>query len=237
MDMDELRWYFAYGSNMCDTVFCQRRGIRPRQLKLARIESHCLDFNVPFLPYSEPGMAGLRRLGSEASEFPVHGVAYLLSDEDFTRMIRSEGAGVAYRVISLVAHSLTDDKSFIVSTLIARRKYPLLKSRYPSSRYMGLIIQGAKEQKIPIAYQEYLARIPVFLPSESLRWRIGRWVFHQFWRPISTVVQKGTRELSNHRGQVPGWYLTLFDFLLVSMWVQHDFCFSIIFGRGDGRLF
>ncbi len=36
-------------------------------------------------------MAGLRKRAGNESEVPVHGVAYLLNNEDFVRVIISEG--------------------------------------------------------------------------------------------------------------------------------------------------
>lgn len=83
------QWYFAFGSNLCESVFLRRRGIHPLESRVVKIDTHCLCFNVLFVPYLDPAMAGLAK--RREGEVAVHGVAYLLSDDDFVRMIVSEG--------------------------------------------------------------------------------------------------------------------------------------------------
>jgi hypothetical protein len=96
--MDEThesgQWYFAYGSNMSASVFTTRRNIEPLQTEVACIKSHTLCFNIMGVPYSDPGMGGLRKIkdGEESADIgPVFGVAYLLSRDSFGRVIASEG--------------------------------------------------------------------------------------------------------------------------------------------------
>lgn len=83
------QWYFAYGSNMLSDVFIARRRIQPLKSEVAVIRTHTLCFNVMGVPYTDPAMGGLRP--AEEQDLPVHGVAYLLSSEDMTRMTISEG--------------------------------------------------------------------------------------------------------------------------------------------------
>ncbi|KAF2711264.1 hypothetical protein K504DRAFT_465034 [Pleomassaria siparia CBS 279.74] len=237
MEFPPSRWYFAYGSNLCSSVFLQSRGIRSLDSKIVRIDKLRLCFNVLFLPYSEPAMAGLQSRTEEDCMLymPVHGVAYLLRDQDFVKLVISEGAGVAYKVIQVNAVVLTSGTNLMVTTLVARRDYAFQQDRYPSQRYMNLIKRGAREQHLPQMYTEYLQRLPVFKPRDSGRWKAGRWLFHRLWRPVTWVVEKGTRKLKHDRGHVPGCWLLIFDLLLCFMWIQHDAFFSPIFGRGDGR--
>jgi 3-methyladenine DNA glycosylase Mpg len=89
-DLGDSYWYFAYGSNMSLTVLTDRRNIHPLQIRSAIIEDHCLCFDVPGMPYTEPAMAGIRpKTGQD--EISVHGVAYLLSPKDFAQLVESEG--------------------------------------------------------------------------------------------------------------------------------------------------
>lgn len=93
----EAIWYFAYGSNLCSAVLTGKRGITPLRSEVVFLPDYSLCFNVLFLPYSDPAMAGLKRKGQDGQA--VYGVAYLLDPDDFLKIIVTEGAGVAYRVL------------------------------------------------------------------------------------------------------------------------------------------
>jgi hypothetical protein len=155
METPASQWYFAYGSNLCASVFLQRRGINPLDSKVVRIDNHSLCFNVLFLPYSDPAMAGLRvrKWDEPRLDMPVHGVAYLLKKHDFVKMIVSEGyvlkpnerytisnaddsAGVAYKILNVNAVELTNGSNLAVTTLVARREFAFQEERQPSERYM-----------------------------------------------------------------------------------------------------
>ncbi|EPE30770.1 hypothetical protein GLAREA_03737 [Glarea lozoyensis ATCC 20868] len=130
VELDSNLWYFAYGSNLNKAVFAGRRGIKPKDSETAILPDYELCFNVLFMPYTEPAMAGLRkRVGSI---LPVHGVNYLLSREDFRKIVLSEGSGVAYKVIEVVAVNLSGGKPRRVYTLITRRDLPFAIRRFPS---------------------------------------------------------------------------------------------------------
>lgn len=83
------RWYLAYGANMLESVFVARRKISPLRQEVASIKSHSLCFNILGVPYSEPALGGLRERGPQ--DVPVVGIAYFLSQDDFARVIASEG--------------------------------------------------------------------------------------------------------------------------------------------------
>lgn len=83
------QWYFAYGANMAASVFAVKRKIQPLQTEVASIRSHCLCFNIKGIPYSEPALGGLRE--RRPQDLPVFGVAYLLTQDDFIRVVASEG--------------------------------------------------------------------------------------------------------------------------------------------------
>lgn len=83
------QWYFAYGANMASSVFVVKRKIQPLRTEVALIKSHSLCFNIKGVPYSEPALAGLRERTSQ--DLPVVGVAYFLTQDDFTRVVASEG--------------------------------------------------------------------------------------------------------------------------------------------------
>ena len=96
-------------------------------------------------------------------------------------------------------------------------------------------MRGAREQDLPEEYQQYLAGLPTFSALDSMRWKIGSLFFRKLWQPATSAVQKGSRKLKGEYGQVPAWFLVVFDILLHILWFQHDFVFAPVFGRGDGR--
>lgn len=136
-------WYFAYGSNMKSSVMTSR-GINPIATKISKVPGYILTFDVFGLPYSEPAMASISKLAADpgqtaatsASMPPtVHGVSYLLTLDDFRRLVGSEGGGVAYDEIVIDAVSLPqgEPESIRARTLVA--KYPWRPNAAPSERY------------------------------------------------------------------------------------------------------
>jgi hypothetical protein len=132
-------WYFCYGSNMAQSVFTKKRRINPLCTKVATIKDYVLAFNVLQMPYSEPGMAGIRRRTSDDDTKgtpSVVGVVYQLCESDLARVIATEGGGIAYTVIEVEAVLIEDDSPhpILVWTLVPRMPHPV--ERLPSSRYM-----------------------------------------------------------------------------------------------------
>jgi len=87
----DYEWYFAYGANMLNETLVKKRGVQPLRQQAATIPSHTLCFNAMGVPYSEPGMGGLRKLQDRVRDLPVHGVACLLSSKDMAQVILTEG--------------------------------------------------------------------------------------------------------------------------------------------------
>lgn len=130
---EDTCWYFAYGSNLCSSILINKRGVTPRLSKAVFLPHYSLCFNVLFLPYSEPAMAGLK--DRDEGDQPVFGVAYLLTASDLLKIVVTEGAGVAYSIFEAEAKTLNGN-SLRVSTLIARRERSFSELRFPSERYM-----------------------------------------------------------------------------------------------------
>ncbi|KAE8556045.1 hypothetical protein TMatcc_003352 [Talaromyces marneffei ATCC 18224] len=234
--MDETtshHWYFAYGSNMSLSVLTGRRSIKPLKVELVSIPSHVLCFNVPGMPYTEPAMGGISQKQHKGQE-SVTGVAYMLTDDDFSRLVASEGGGIAYTLVQLDSLSLRDGSTIPINTFTARRPVSIGKQRLPSERYMGLLINGAKEHGLPPCYIARLVVQPTFRAGTTRRWILGRWLFNLLWQPVSRWIQWGVRTYMDSSGHVPTWYLTGFDFLLDLMWAQHDYLHRFLWGRGDG---
>jgi hypothetical protein len=72
------------------SVLTGRRNIKPLKVEVVSIDSHVLCFNVPGMPYTEPAMGGIsekQHIGQES----VHGVAYMLPEDEFSLLVASEG--------------------------------------------------------------------------------------------------------------------------------------------------
>ncbi|KAI4288946.1 MAG: hypothetical protein L6R35_001784 [Caloplaca aegaea] len=187
------KWYFAYGSNMQSSVM-QGRGLTILAAEMVKIPSHQLSFDVFGMPYSEPAMASIclagsqRRPPEQASNPPVHGMAFLLSQADYVRLLVSEGAGTAYEDVELDATS--SDTTLRVHTLVARYPFRADNPPRPSARYMSLLIEGAAEHSLPMEYQEYLQCLPTFIKTESTRATMGASIFQFIWLPILRRVMR-----------------------------------------------
>ncbi|KKK18203.1 hypothetical protein P175DRAFT_0545087 [Aspergillus ochraceoroseus IBT 24754] len=231
---EDNQWYFAYGSNMLSDVFVTRRKVQPLRSEVASINTHTLCFNVMGVPYTDPAMGGIRPIEKGESKLPVYGVAYLLTMEDMRRVIISEGGGIAYETRALTATLQNDGTRVKVITLLSRHSIPREYERLPSRRYMDLLIRGAAEHSLPANYQKQLVSHPTFQPLQTYRYRTGKWLFDSCWQRVAFWIQRGIHRFKDNEGNVPGWFLIIFDCLLWTMWVYHDYIHSAIWGRGDG---
>jgi hypothetical protein len=134
MEVTTNVWYFAYGSNLRSSTFLGKRGINPLRYEIVSLPHFELSFNILNLPYSEPAMAGI--VERKEKHPAVLGIAYLLSPGDFAKVIRTEGAGVAYIILKVEAVGNHSEECREVFTLAARKNYYFATGRFPSTRYM-----------------------------------------------------------------------------------------------------
>jgi hypothetical protein len=155
-------YYFAYGSNMRSSVM-EKRGIRPQKVLPAFVPGYYLTFDIFGVPYTEPSMASISKAVRSCSQSRdgngggnkeivpyVHGLAYLISFEEYRRLIASEGGGIGYDEVMIDAISLGDGVdstvgpvSIRVHTLVA--KFPRRPNPSPSRRYLvSLTVPGMK---------------------------------------------------------------------------------------------
>ena len=112
-------WYFAYGSNMRSSVMA-KRSLKPLATERFVVPTHELTFDVFGVPYSEPAMASIK-IRSTCAKYrhAVHGVAYRLSKTDYTQLVVSEGAGVAYDEIEVNGYLIGSKDKLAARTLVA----------------------------------------------------------------------------------------------------------------------
>jgi hypothetical protein len=136
-------WYLAYGSNLAASKFIHDRGIVPLLTAVVVIPGWTLVMDTAGVPYSEPSFASISSIhesGYEKSK-EVIGTAYLLTPEMYTKVIASEGGGIAYAEVEVRANRLVDPSgqkmetegdSFAVRSLVT----VLRNFARPSVRYM-----------------------------------------------------------------------------------------------------
>uniref|UniRef100_L2FQE2 gamma-glutamylcyclotransferase n=1 Tax=Colletotrichum fructicola (strain Nara gc5) TaxID=1213859 RepID=L2FQE2_COLFN len=242
-------WYFAYGSNMRSSVMAGR-SIIPQKTAVARIPTHVLTFDIFGFPYSEPSFASIAKRSQVTVDtvlstdknipfesLPVNGVAYLILQEEYIRLVISEGGGVAYREIDVEAEFLNSSEEpiqkVIVSTLEA--KYPFRPNAAPSARYLGLLETGAAEHSLPPEYQEYLSKLQCFEARASLLPRLRAFAFLSVWRPILRQLVKYMKANVSEDGHCEQWIENLIVYGYGAMWFCHGWIYAPLLGRGDGR--
>lgn len=135
-------WYFAYGSNMSSSKFIGGRGIHPLDVARVRLPCWTMTMEIPGLPYSEPAFSSIRPSedATDSTVPDVIGVAYLISPDQYRRVIASEGGGIAYSDISVEAVPLTDEDAARTGPGPLVRTLGTILARHPparpSERYM-----------------------------------------------------------------------------------------------------
>ncbi|KAF1362623.1 hypothetical protein EJ07DRAFT_152884 [Lizonia empirigonia] len=232
-------WYFAYGSNMSRSKFTGSRGIQPMKTARAIIPGWTLTTEIPGTPYSEPAYTSIRPItGMDVKAREVVGLAYLITADQYTHLVASEGGGIAYVDIAIPAVPATpEDESltgpqFVVRTLgTVMRRIPQAS---PSERYMKLLTDGAADARLPEAYCQYLQSIPKYQSPTNPRRKLGALLFLAFWTPVMYLVEKVALASLGPDGNAPAGVGQVVRFVIYVMWAYHDCVHAPIWGRGDG---
>lgn len=144
-------WYFAYGSNMSRAIFEGRRQMRPLAAQVGWVEGHRVCFTIPIGP-GERGVANLE----PCAPARTHGVAYAITPEDFDRLDHTEGVPVKlYERVAITVHvgggAALEAFTYRSALVSAGRK--------PSARYLGLLLDGARDHGLPDHYVALLRAI------------------------------------------------------------------------------
>jgi cation transport regulator ChaC len=151
-------WYFAYGSNLDPRTFLGRRGMRPQDVRTARLGDWRLVFDLPV----GPGERAVANLLAERGA-RVRGVAYQISASQAAHLDRTEGVPKAYQrePVELVGPSGAKLAAF---TYVSTRH---IAGRKPSERYMGLLLHGARHHGLPADYIDYLRNFELAIDERS----------------------------------------------------------------------
>ena len=148
-------WYFAYGSNMNERLFRERRHMTPIETRIGRLENHRLCFTV----------AGGRRPGISApaniAEAPgqcIYGILYLLPLRKFVRLDASEGRQYAY-----LWADVADESGSVMRAVTYKVAYSAPEGR-PSLPYLNLVREAARQRELPADYVAFLDQVEAASP-------------------------------------------------------------------------
>ncbi|MCH7486632.1 MAG: gamma-glutamylcyclotransferase [Proteobacteria bacterium] len=140
-------WYFAYGSNMNERLFRERRHMTPIETRIGRLTNHRLCFTVG------GGMRPGRSAPANIADDPggtVLGVLYLLTLPKFVRLDASEGRQYAY-----LWTEVEDAAGNIVPAVTFKVPAAAPEGR-PSLRYLDLLREAARQRGLPAEYVAFL---------------------------------------------------------------------------------
>lgn len=143
---------------MARRVLVARRGLRPIESQAAVLEGYALRFVQRGLPGLEPAFASVVECPGER----IHGVLYTLSASDMRRLDSIE------RSYDRIPVRVTTARGEVLATAY-RSKRPRTTEGRPSRRYLGLLIEGAREHGLPESFiAELEARRGHHLPIISV---------------------------------------------------------------------
>jgi cation transport regulator ChaC len=147
---DDPVWYFAYGANMHDSAFRERRRMRPLEWRPGRVKGYRLRFNLEGRPVGKAAPANI----APAPDAEVWGVLYKITRKAAVRLDFSEGVpGPRYRRLWIESLGIEGHRIAPTFTYIAEGK-PV--DGRPSLRYLALLRDGARAHNLPEHWLRFL---------------------------------------------------------------------------------
>ncbi len=148
---DEV-WYFAFGANMHDSAFRDRRGMRPLEWRAGRVAGYRLRFNLEGRPIGKAAPANI----APDPDAEVWGVLYRITRADLLRLDSTEGVpGWRYRHL-LVDATDVEGRTVEAVTYIADGAD---QDGKPSLRYITLLREGARAHGLPEHWVSFLESV------------------------------------------------------------------------------
>jgi len=149
---DQEVWYFAFGANMHDSAFRERRQMRPREWRSGRLQGYRLRFNLEGRPRGRAAPANI----TPDPEAEVWGVLYRITRKDLLWLDYTEGIpGRRYHPLWTEAEDVDANRMACV-TYIAEGK---ATDGRPSLRYLTLLREGARAHGLPEHWLQFLEGI------------------------------------------------------------------------------
>ncbi len=135
-------WYFAYGANMHDSAFIERRRMRPSEWRVGRLPGFRLRFNLGGNPKGRAAPANIEA----APDAEVWGVLHRITLRELVRLNVTEGVpGPRYQPLELPIED--GDGKFVTAVAYIADGNP--RDGNPSLRYITLLRDGAREHGLP----------------------------------------------------------------------------------------
>ncbi len=143
-------WYFAYGSNMNERLFRERRHMEWLEARVGRLHGYRLAFTVA--GGMRPGVSAPANIVAAPGSV-VHGVLYLLPLNKFARLDNSEGRQYGY--LWTEAEDSAGQRLPVVSYQVPHAA----PEGRPGPGYLNLIREAARQRGLPKDYIDFLDRI------------------------------------------------------------------------------
>lgn len=145
-------WYLAFGANMHDSAFRQRRGMQPLEWRPGRVRGYRLRFNLEGRPKGKAAPANV----FPDAQAQMWGVLYRITRRDLLRLDATEGVpGRRYRHLWVDAQDI-DGQPLRAVTYIADGSEADGK---PSLRYITLLREGARAHRLPEQWIRFLESV------------------------------------------------------------------------------
>ena len=142
-------WYFAFGANMHDSAFLERRRMSPLEWRPGRVRGYRLRFNLEGWPRGKAAPANLSR----DADAEVWGVLYRITRKDLVHLDSTEGVpGRRYRHLWIEAEDIDGNRLPTVTYIADGRE----ADGRPSLRYITLLREGARAHGLPEHYCQFL---------------------------------------------------------------------------------
>jgi len=140
-------WYFAYGSNMNERLFRERRHMIWHEARVGRLHGYRLGFTVA--GGMRPGVSAPANIVA-APGGVVYGALYLLPLRKFARLDNSEGK--QYDYLWTEAEDLAGNRLPVVTYQVAHAA----PEGRPGRSYLNLIREAARQRSLPADYIAFL---------------------------------------------------------------------------------
>jgi cation transport regulator ChaC len=145
-------WYLAYGSNMHDSAFLERRGMKPTEWRIGRLRGYRLRFNLDGRPVGKAAPANI----CVDPDCELWGVLYRITRLELLRLDATEGVpGRNYKHVWVPVED-ADGNMVTAVTYLARGKE---SDGVPSLRYISLLRDGARIHGLPEAWLQFLDNV------------------------------------------------------------------------------
>ncbi|MBI2288870.1 MAG: gamma-glutamylcyclotransferase [Betaproteobacteria bacterium] len=143
-------WYFAYGSNMNERLFRERRHMTWGEARVGRLHGYRLVFTVA--GGMRPGVSAPANIVA-APGGVVYGALYLLPLRKFARLDNSEGR--QYDYLWTEAEDLAGNRLTVATYQVAHAA----PEGRPGRSYLNLIREAACQRSLPADYIAFLDRV------------------------------------------------------------------------------